>query len=853
MRRGKGRNRQGVGLRSSYGTVAGLAIAAALCVGASEAANAQGTLNDRLAATTQQSGNQDEHLVVEAREIVYDNDKNTVSAVGDVHLYYQGRVLEADRVTYDRNTRRVYAEGNARLTETDGTVATGERFELTDDFRDGFIDSLRIETTDKTRFSAPRAERTSGESTTFEKGTYTACEACKKDPSRPPLWQVKAAKIIHNNSEQMIYYEDASIEFWGVPLLYMPYFSTPDPTVKRKTGFLAPRFVTSSSLGYGASLPFFWNLAPNYDLTITPTILSRQGVLGQVEWRHRLMNGSYNIRAAGIFQQDKKAFLPPPLGAGDKTFRGSIETTGRFDINQQWKWGWDVALTTDKWFLQNYKIKSESITSTYFKESTSTVYLTGRSDTGFFDLRGYYFRSLSYEDWQKQQPVVHPVLDYNKRLPGPSFLGGEVTIDANVTSLTRDAAQYASVPDALSTPLFTTSGRGSIYYTCGTFTPADCIVRGVGGTTTRASVGLSWRRSFIDPLGQVWTPFAGLRVDAYALDINTTRYQNGEISNFLNPNENFLARAMPTVGLEYRYPLIAATNGLGTHTIEPIGQILVRPRETRIGELPNEDAQSLVFDDTNLFEWNKFSGYDRVEGGVRANVGLKYALTMDKGGYADVLFGQSYQLAGRNSYAAGDIAHVGLNSGLETKRSDYVGRIHIAPNSRLSFTGRGRFDERDFSLRRLELQANATLGPVTTRVMYARYAAQPELGYPTRREGLLTSARLKLSDNWSLNGSILLDLDRYLQDRQNSIANPQMPYAKSNPWTVAGLSLGAVYQDECTLFGITYSSSYKDAATGTKNRDQTLMFRLELRTIGEVSYQHQLENGTSLTDGVSSN
>src|SRR5690606_34013549 len=105
-----------------------------LCVGASGPANAQGTLNDRLAATSQQSANQDERLIVEAREIVYNNDRNTVSAVGDVHLYYQGRVLEADRVIYDRNTRRVYAEGNARLTETDGTVATGERFELTDDF-----------------------------------------------------------------------------------------------------------------------------------------------------------------------------------------------------------------------------------------------------------------------------------------------------------------------------------------------------------------------------------------------------------------------------------------------------------------------------------------------------------------------------------------------------------------------------------------------------------------------------------------------------------------------------------------------------------------------------------------------
>jgi hypothetical protein len=149
-----------------------------------------------------------------------------------------------------------------------------------------------------TRFSSPRAERAEGETTTFERGTYTACEPCKDNPERPPLWQVKAARIIHNNSEQTIYYEDASLELFGMPIAYLPYFWTPDPTVKRKTGFLAPRYVYSSSLGVGASLPFFWAIAPNYDLTVTPTFLSRQGVLGEAEWRHRLETGSYRIQAA---------------------------------------------------------------------------------------------------------------------------------------------------------------------------------------------------------------------------------------------------------------------------------------------------------------------------------------------------------------------------------------------------------------------------------------------------------------------------------------------------------------------------------------------------------------------------
>ena len=236
------------------------------------------TLNDRLAA--RQANNKQSRMVVDAREVVYDRDNDRVSAVGDVQILYQGRTLQADRVTYDRKNRRVYAEGNARLTEADGTKSYSSRFDLTDDFRDGFIDSLRVETPNQTRFSAARAERTGGEQTVFERGTFTACAPCKDNPEKPPLWQVKGARIIHNNSEQRIYYENATLEFWGVPVAWFPYFASPDPSVSRLSGVLAPRFISRTRLGYGASVPVFWAMAPNYDVTFTPSYYSRQGFHG---------------------------------------------------------------------------------------------------------------------------------------------------------------------------------------------------------------------------------------------------------------------------------------------------------------------------------------------------------------------------------------------------------------------------------------------------------------------------------------------------------------------------------------------------------------------------------------------
>lgn len=851
----------GVSMGRVQRTIATLAIATAAYAAADASVVRAQTVNDSLAQRVR-SGSQSgqDRLLVEARELIYDNDKNTVSASGDVELNYQGRTLQADRVLYDRNTQRVFASGNARITERDGTVITGDRFELTDDFKDGFIDSLRVQQTAThqgtpvtTRFTAPRAERTSGETMVFTQGTYTACEPCKKDPTRPPLWQVKAARIIHNNAERMIYYEDARLEFAGMPIAYIPYFSTPDPSVKRKTGFLTPHYIASSSLGTGVAVPFFINLAPNYDLTVTPSYLSRQGLLGQAEWRHRLEHGSYNVRVAGINQRDGSAFLPAPLGAANKDQRGSLETAGRFFINEKWQFGWDVALLSDKWFLQNYRIRSESISSTYFKESTSTVFFTGKGDHGFFDLRGYYFKTLSYADWQKHQPLVHPVLDYNKRVINPLGVGGEFAFDMNFTSLTRDAAQFQQIPRQTAS-LFVFPGLNNtaygVYEACLVYQKGQCLVRGIGGQMSRLSASASWRRNFIDPLGQVWTPFVSFRTDGIWVSPDVSRYQNANVAGFIDTNAEFVGRAMPAAGVTYKFPFVAHGGAWGTHVFEPIAQIVARPNETHIGRLPNEDAQSLVFDDTTIFEWNKFSGYDRIEGGVRANVGVQYSVTTDKGGYANLLFGQSYQLAGRNSFTKGDLANTGLNSGLEDRKSDYVGRVHLAPVKDFTFTARGRWDERDLDLRRIELMSTAKFGPLTTSVTYARYASQPELGMDKRREGILGSANLKITENWYVSGSVLLDLDRYLTDRERYVASNATTLYKGNMLNVASMSLGAGYTDECTTFSIQYTAGYKDSVTGAKERAQAVMFRLELRTLGQASVTQNFGAATT-QDGIS--
>ena len=308
-------------------------------------------------------------LVIDADQLIYDKDKNTVTAEGSVQLFYQGRVLQADRVVYNKATKRVYAEGHAKMTDEHGDIVYGSRFELSDNFRDGFIDSVQVLTSDKTRFTSPRIERSNGDVTVLQKGAYTACEPCKDHPERPPFWQVRATRIIENQETHTVYYEDAQMLVWGVPVFYMPYFSSPDSTVNKQTGLLAPQFISGGNLGYGISFPYFINLAPNYDLTLIPSYLSKQGLLGEVDWRQRLSNGVYSIKAIGIDQQQPLLFPAYPYGAGDQRARGSVETKGNFFLNQDWQFGWNAT-----WLSEN-----SSPTTTSFRASISAITISRTS------------------------------------------------------------------------------------------------------------------------------------------------------------------------------------------------------------------------------------------------------------------------------------------------------------------------------------------------------------------------------------------------------------------------------------------------------------------------------------------
>ena len=206
---------------------------------------------------------------------------------------------------------------------------------------------------------------------------------------------------------------------------------------------------------------------------------------------------------------------------------------------------------------------------------------------------------------------------------------------------------------------------------------------------------------------------------------------------------------MPTVGLEYRYPFISVQSW-GTQTIEPIAQVIVAAeRDRSIGKLPERRRA-----EPDLRRHQPVQDRQVLRLGPRRRRRPRQRRrpvhrAVQPRRLVNTLFGQSYQLFGANSFAIGDITNTGLDSGLDTTRSDYVARVSYQPNRIYTFTSRFRFDQDDFDAApRSRPKARANFDRWSVSVLYGDYAAQPELGFLTRREGILASASVKLTQNW---------------------------------------------------------------------------------------------------------
>lgn len=633
-------------------------------------------------------------VLVTADEMVYEQNSSIVRARGNVEIISGERILLADEVTYDQPNDTVVAEGNVSVTETDGTVVFADRVELSDKLREGAILGFRALLSDESRLVANSAERIGGNRTSLNDAIYSPCELCAENPEKAPLWQLRAEKVTHDQAAKEVIYRNARLEVYGVPVLYTPYFSHADPSVKRRSGFLAPGFQRSSVFGFAAETPYYYAITPSIDLTISPKFTTEEGPIMSGEFRQRTQTGRYEFQGTITYPDQRNDFNQK---TGRKDERGYIKGKGEFDYDDSWTYGFNVHRATDDTFLRRYRISNEDTL-------TSRAYVEGINGRSYAAVNSYAFQGLRANDDPGQTPLVLPMAEY-AHITAPGRYGDTWRIDANALMLTRNE----------------------------------------GTDSRRVSTNARWQLPYYGGLGEVVT-FAGeLRADGYQV----SDVRPDPLNPLAGSQEGFVGRLVPQASVDWRLPFVRHDR-TAQHVIEPIVVAVVSPNGGNPAKIPNEDSINFEFDDTNVFATNRFPGYDRIEGGPRLNYGVKYGIYGDTGYYASALLGQILRARADDTFAQ--------QTGLESNSSDYVGRLDFSPNELIQFFNRFRLDRDSLSVRRNELGLDVGNARHRFGLTYVSLARELTNTEQTSREEAAVYGQTAISRYWSVTGRTRRDL-----------------------------------------------------------------------------------------------
>ncbi|MCR9212613.1 MAG: LPS assembly protein LptD [Proteobacteria bacterium] len=627
--------------------------------------------------------------VLSADQITFDREIQQVIASGNVVIVQGERVLKADRLIYNVKEDTIRAEGNISLTEPSGDIVFANEMDLQNELKTGAIKNIRVLFTDNSRLAAHDAIKIDENKTVMTRAVFSTCRLCEEDPEQPPLWQIKAEKVEHDREDKTVTYRNAVLEFFNVPVFYTPYFSHPDPTVDRESGFLAPSYFDSTRLGNAVSIPYYYVISEDKDITITPTITTKEGVQMAGEYRQAVESGRFQFDTSITYVDGRES---DGTTTGNREFQGHIRGDGQFRIDDAWLWGFDVFRTSNDTYLENYDISD-------LDTLTSTAYIQGQRGRNFSLLSAYSFQGLRSTDVSSQTPFVPAWWDY-------SYVG-----EPN-----KYGARFSANADTL------------------------LIFRENGQDTDRMSLSGGWHLPYTTTNGQVFSFDTSLRGDLY--------YARNQLSDPSDPDSttgenSFYGRVVPSISLEWKYPFVRQAGSV-RQVVEPIVEA-VWSEALGSKNTPNEDSLSFEFDDTNLFGSDRFAGLDEVEEGARLNYGLNIGVYGESGGYTSFLVGQSIHQDGSTSFQSG--------TGLEDQFSDYVTRLEIRPTQKLQFINRTRIDHDDLTLARNEIYVNAGTAKNFVNLGYVFLRDDPNGITQEKREEVYVAGRVQMAEFWSVYGN----------------------------------------------------------------------------------------------------
>ncbi|WBQ12727.1 LPS assembly protein LptD [Hyphomonadaceae bacterium BL14] len=639
-----------------------------------------------------------ERTYLDAAELIEDRARGLYIARGAVRMRSDERIVLADEITYDPALRRIVATGSVEIHEPGRPAQLADYVELDDEMREGFARGFATLLENNGRTAAALALRRADGGVELRDAYYTACDLCE-DGTRTPTWRLRADQVTQDVGNDMIRYRNVRLEIRGVPVLYSPAFAHADPSVGRKSGFLAPAIDLSNRLGFSWQQPYFWAIGPSQDLTIAPRVMSEVSPLLELEWRKRFWSGQVNVQTSATYEREFDIDGP----FGDRALRGHVFAVGEFDINQDWRWGFGAqAVTGGDLFLRRYGYPEQaegyqSLLAAPLGSLISQVWTAGRRPAWYADATAYQFNFISETFDDGQLPVAAPQVRGHYQLALPRG-GGVAEFSFNALSLTRE----------------------------------------LGDDYRRASAGVDWSRAVILPGGLRAEPFATARADVF--DITQRTVAGVETGQF------DAARWLGAAGLDVSWPFLRPGERV---------DIILAPRlagiastEAGSGNIPpNFDSQTLDLDRSFLFSPIRSPGFDLWEDGTRTDLGLAASFTEAGGSRGVELFaGRSYRMSGDNRFPA--------TSGAAQDASDWVaeGRLDY---DWLRVGVRARLDGDTGAANRLDANASARVWRASLSARYTDIARQAS-GLELRE--LSTSAQFELTSRWTMFHRQLQDL-----------------------------------------------------------------------------------------------
>jgi LPS-assembly protein len=687
--------------------------------------------------------------LLRADEVTYDTNTGAVTATGHVEIDYNGRILTADKVVYDQNNDVSTADGHVVMTAPNGDVMFGTHAVLTDEMKDGTIDAFAALIGKDGRMTGVRAQRMDqGTHTIAARGVYTPCKICKERGDRTPLWDVKADRVYYDELNHRIYYHDATLQFMRLSVFYTPVYTTPDPTVKHATGLLMPYYGTSSTLGTFVRVPVYVAFSDSQDMTIAPYYATHGGEMLEGEYRERWDHGGMWLQAS---------VTDTPYGGLTGTQQevySSLFGLGRIPITDTWHVGFDAQLTSNETYLSLYNLSE-------LDRLNNDLFLEGIDGRSRFEISGYFFQGLRATDVNSEFPVVLPLIEYTY-IPEQDVLGGTLRFDLNTAAVTRQ----------------------------------------IGQDDQRVTGELNWKLPLVTGNGQLFTFIADVRGDEYHVsDAPVT---------LSDKSDYFTGRGLPYVALDWRWPLASpGVFGSSSLVVTPITQIIYAPYGGNPSNVPNEDSSSFQLDDSDIFSLDRLPGYDLVETGPRANVGVRADLVYPSGSI-DMLIGQIYRLRPDPIFAN--------DPDLSGTRSDLVSKVSVNFLPHLSVTERVDIDSSNGTLERNEVYVSALYGRNSVQITYLRLPPEEVLLGLGTREEVNGEATVGLWDHWIGFAGAERDLaaDQMIADE-----------------------FGIGYEDEC--FGI--SVYYRRTFTTDRNVPPSTAwtFRIELKNNDTTETEEQTD------------